>query len=206
MYIDLTMKVEENMIAFPGDPTLKIKSRTSIAENGFASSEITMSSHAGTHVDMPAHIIDGGAKEADLTKLIGVAGILDVRGEYMIEYNPAYGDAIEKDDIVILYTGASEGEIDESYYTRYIKLEQELIDFFIDRGIKMLCIDCASIEPFGELDVHRQFLEAGIPIVENLTNLSSIPDGEYLYELFVMPLKMECDGLPARVILNAVEG
>lgn len=205
MYIDLTMKLEEGMVPYPGDVKTRVNRKTSIAEDGYNTSEIIISSHAGTHIDMPSHIIEGGASELECARFIGIAGILDVRGEYIIEYNALYGETIEKDDIVILYTGASESPIDEEYYTRFIKLEQEFIDFLIETDIKMLGIDCASIEPYGETKVHEQFLRAGIPILENLSNLSRVPDGNYIYELFAMPLNIACDGLHARVVLNAVE-
>lgn len=207
MLIDLTMTIEDNAPAYPGDAATQFLTDHTIESFGYTTTKLTLSSHLGTHIDSPSHIIEGGPSisDMDISRFIGHAVILDVRGDHVIEYFPNYSDAIDTDDIVILYTGASENKIDTYYFKRYVQLTPDLIDFFIDTKIKMLGIDCASIEAFGQTDVHERFLEANIPILENLVNISSVPDG-YSYEIFALPMKLKCDGAPARVILRTVEG
>jgi kynurenine formamidase len=52
---------------FPGDPPLTLRRWTTIADGGFLVEQVTsLGSHTGTHVSVPAHVIDGGTSLADL--------------------------------------------------------------------------------------------------------------------------------------------
>jgi len=60
--IDLSFTIEEGMPVYPGDVQTKIRklSEPQIIEAGCVAHNITMSLHAGTHIESSAHSIPGG--------------------------------------------------------------------------------------------------------------------------------------------------
>jgi kynurenine formamidase len=52
---DLTHPVESGMPVYPGDPPVAIEPHATMTEDGYRSSTLTLGTHAGTHVDAPAH-------------------------------------------------------------------------------------------------------------------------------------------------------
>lgn len=129
---------------------------------------------------------------------MGPAVLLDVRGEDLITNRREYAWKVNPGNIVVLFTGHSSlyGTVD--YYTTHPVVSRELADFFIERGVKMLGIDCPSPDqsPFG---IHSKILEAQIPILENLTNLAAL-QGVGEFELIAFPLKVQAEACPVRVV------
>ena len=70
----------------------------------------------------------------------------------------------------------------------------------MEKGAKAVGIDSIAVQKYhaGNQRVHGKLLLSGVPVIEGL-NLKGVPAGEYGF--FCLPLKLECDGLPARAIL-----
>jgi arylformamidase len=62
-------------------------------------------------------------------------------------------------------------------------------------------MDTISADPVGSADLpnHHILLGAGMVIVENLTNLSAVPDGPFLFSCFPLNIK-DADGSPVRAV------
>ncbi len=73
----------------------------------------------------------------------------------------------------------------------------ELGQFMIAKQIKCLGIDAPSPDKVP-YPVHKMLLQAGIFIIENLTNLDLIPAGQP-FEVIALPLKIKANSSPARV-------
>jgi len=54
--IDLTQTISENLEVYPGDPPVEVHT-VSTLEDGFVLERVCMSSHGGTHLDAPWHVL-----------------------------------------------------------------------------------------------------------------------------------------------------
>ena len=61
MIIDLTHVLTPDLPVYPGDPALAFEPAATFTRNGYQTSKLTLCSHAGTHVDAPAHLLWEGA-------------------------------------------------------------------------------------------------------------------------------------------------
>ena len=196
---------------YPGDPGIEIESWSSISNGDGANvSRLLFSTHTATHVDTPAHFIEGAAPLADLSLDIFI-------GEAQVVEIPAGVRAIEATHLAAHDTGGitrvlfktrnsafwenSKGHFREDY----TYLAPDAARTLVTRGVRLVGIDYLSIEQFNPVrfETHLILLSNGVVIVEGL-NLREVPAG--VYELICLPLKIASgsgDGAPARAILRA---
>ena len=110
---------DEMMSIFPDDPAIQIHAQYTVAENGYLVEDIDTGAHAGTHLDAPAHFIEGARSVDQLAadEFVWPAYKIDVRGvdfpdglvgQADIEaYEHEHGK-ITPGSLVILQTGAEE--------------------------------------------------------------------------------------------------
>lgn len=111
---------DEHMSIFPFDPAIHVAELYSVAGDGFKVEDIDTGAHAGTHIDVPAHFIDGGRTLDELAaeEFVWPVYKMDVRGldvgdDLLIErsdietYEAANG-MIPPGALVVLQTGAEE--------------------------------------------------------------------------------------------------
>ncbi|ASJ17245.1 cyclase [Thermococcus chitonophagus] len=182
--VDLTMWLGKDTPTFPGDPEVEVTPWAKIGDNGFYMNMIKMGEHSGTHVDAPAHFIEGGETidRVALEKFIGIGIAIDVRdGDGNIGPHEIPSDIENK--VVLLLTGGRE-------------LSREAAEKLVKSNIKAVGTDNASI---GSHEVHKILLSAGIPIYENLVNLEKLIGKEFLF--IGLPLKIkDGSGSPVRAI------
>lgn len=53
--IDLSMPLEKGMPVYPGDPEFEIEEIQTLTQNGWSMRELTLTTHLGTHVNVPSH-------------------------------------------------------------------------------------------------------------------------------------------------------
>src|SRR3982751_6587669 len=78
---DLTVPLTDDMPTYPGDPGIQIRAWYSLANGDPANvTYLNFGAHTGTHVDAPAHFIDGASKVESLALdvLIGKVQVIDV--------------------------------------------------------------------------------------------------------------------------------
>ncbi|MHA1966157.1 MAG: cyclase family protein [Candidatus Hodarchaeales archaeon] len=202
---DISMKISENMIFYPGDPTLSLK-RVLKLENGdpVNLSQIEMGVHTGTHLDAPLHFIDKAASVTDvvLDQFYGVSKVLNcssinfgkgIAKEDLLQFE------IKGDDIILLKTKNSEIQ-DLGFRKNFVYLTLEGAAYLASLGIKAVGIDYLSIEKYNEEgETHRKLLENNIAVYEGL-NLANIDPGEYIFCGFPLKL-MNSEGSPVRAVL-----
>src|SRR4030042_1649360 len=81
-WIDISLPLRNAMVHWPGDPPVRI-TRVQDMDNGDSHtlSEISMSSHTGTHVDAPLHFIKKGTRldRMPLDTTIGRARVIEIQ-------------------------------------------------------------------------------------------------------------------------------
>src|SRR5947207_15715377 len=91
---DVTVPVSNDLPTWPGDPAVEISDWRSLSKGDGANvSALNCGVHTGTHVDAPAHFIEGAAKVETmaLDVLIGEAEVIEV---------PKNASAIEEEFVV----------------------------------------------------------------------------------------------------------
>ncbi len=196
--IDITRPLSENTPFWPGDEQFK-RNLITVAD-GFVTSGLKMSSHSGTHMDAPAHLAhcNTTVDNIPLTKLILNATVVDCGSRKAIDEDVLSGLSLQGKALLLKTVSSRSNQTD--VFRNYTALTSSAAEAARDRGIALLGIDSVSVDPPDSSNAHRIFLEASIPIVENLW-LSEINPGEYL--LICLPLRIESgDGSPVRALLQ----
>ena len=78
--IDISLKIDEDIVCYPGNPEPVIEKYRQIPEDSTTESEIDIGSHTGTHVDAPQHIQENGetVKDLNLENFYGEAQVFNL--------------------------------------------------------------------------------------------------------------------------------
>ena len=203
MIIDLTHLLNEDITVYPGtiSPTFAIGN--TIEKDGFAELNIQMCTHTGTHIDAPAHILEG-TKTLDqfpIEKFVGKAFVVDCTEQKEIDkaFLSTYEKEIREAEFLLFYTGWQHKWKTENYFDVFPTLTIEAANWLTHFSLKALGFDAISVDKMDvhELPNHHILLGKEILIIENMTNLDQLI-GKKL-ELNCIPLKIEnADGSPVR--------
>lgn len=201
---DITVPLSPTLPVYPGDPSVSFEPVTRIARGDTANvTRITLTTHSGTHLDVPSHCRDGGATvdHLPLSLLLGKARVLDLRGTGAIGRRELARLPVRGEERVLLLTDNSLLWESPGFQDDFTHLTEEGATYLIEAGIRLVGIDYLSIEGIASgITVHRMLLDAGVVILEGIT-LAEVEPGEY--ELICLPLKIAGgDGAPARAILR----
>jgi arylformamidase len=198
--IDVTQLISEQLPVWPGDLPVHV---TRVSDGPPMLSGLSMSCHAGTHVDAPAHFLLGGAgvDALPLDVLIGPAWVVRFAGRGPLTASMFAEVAIPTDTVRLLIRSDNSDRVVEAFDPDFVALTTDAATWLLEHGIRLVGIDGPSIEAYDAPGdpVHRTLLAAGVIIVENLA-LAGVAPGAY--ELTCLPLPIAgCDGAPARVVL-----
>jgi arylformamidase len=206
---DITVPIHSTMPVYEGDPGVKIDAWSAFAKGDSSNvSMLNFGAHTGTHVDAPAHFIEGARKidALPLDVLIGAARVIRVP-DALTEITPEFLERCDLSGIErLIFHTRNSGLWDEGFRRDYTHLLPEAAQNLVDRGIKLVGTDYLSIEKFhsGHHKTHLTLLSNNVVIVEGLC-LSGVPEGDY--ELICLPLKIadgSGDGAPARAVLRTM--
>ena len=204
--IDLTHPITADMPVYPGTTPPVIEVAATVAEHGFLEHRLSMVTHTGTHIDAPAHMLDGGRTldTYPVDTFVGSATVLDVSavtGAIGRELLEPHHDLIARQAFLLLYTGWSARWGDESYFRDYPALTVEAAAWLGEFGLRGVGLDAVSIDHSGSTDfaVHHEVMRREMLIIENLTNLGELVGREFT--LMCLPLLLfGADGAPVRAV------
>ncbi|HEV2835137.1 MAG TPA: cyclase family protein [Pyrinomonadaceae bacterium] len=211
---DLSVPISADLPTYPSDPGIQIDDWETLARGGGANvSALHFGAHTGTHVDAPAHFIEGTRKvEAlDLGVLIGEAEVIEVpKDRLVIDAEFVAEHCKPGTERVVFKTRNStfwRGDLKTDFRTDFTYLDLRAAQWLVEQGVRLVGIDYLSIEKFGSRDheTHRALLSKEVIILEGL-NLADVPAGKY--ELICLPLRLRTnlgDGAPARAVLRTLE-
>lgn len=201
-WFDLTHPVETGMPVYPGDPTVTVTEVATVAAEGCSVRSLSLGSHTGTHVDAPAHVVQGGRTVDGILpdELTGTASVLHIPGLGSGEViTPSHLGAWRPARIVLIATGW-DAYWGTDAYLEYPVLGEDACRLLVDSGMHVLGMDTASPDPSGAdlLPVHDLLLGADRLIVENLRGLRHLPP---CVEFTALPLPVvDGDGSPVRAV------
>lgn len=168
-------------------------------------SQLSMSAHAGTHVDAPCHFVRGGSgvDALDLHALVGPCLVVHTGGAGTLSPSVLEASLIPPGTERLLFRTRNS---DRGAYSRqafdedYTALAKDGARWLAARGVRLVGIDALSIAPFEDTGpTHQILLEAGVIVLEGL-DLGEVEAGHY--QLVCLPLKIvDGDGSPARAVL-----
>ncbi|MHB8575408.1 MAG: cyclase family protein [Dehalococcoidia bacterium] len=188
--IDITQPIAPGMPVYPGDPAVRLEAWASRgAGDPFNVTVLHMGTHTGTHIDAPAHCIEGGTtvEALSLDVLCGRVHVLAVSAG-----STRWPERIPPDCTRLLLRTAGDGA--------WFGMDEAAARGLVARRIRLIGIDRLSIaRADAELPVHGLLLAAGVAIVEGLA-LEQVAEGSY--HLYCLPLALRgADGAPARAVL-----
>ncbi len=202
--VDLSHVITDGLSTYPGLPEPQIFDHLDRAAAEqvygpgvtFQIGMITMCSNTGTYLDTPFHRFVEGHDLAGLPleRVSAVEGIcIDCRGERVI--GPDVLDGVEVTGRAVLFlTGHGDHFGTPQYLVDHPHLAVATAQKLVERGAAVVGIDSLNIDatsgPLGQgRPVHTTLLGAGVPIVEHLTNLVSLPRRGFRFS--AVPPKVE---------------
>jgi len=194
MFFDLTMPLSAETPVYPGDPAVEIGVSAQFATAGCLDHVLRIGTHAGTHIDAPAHMIEGapGLDAYGLERFLGRGRLIDITN------GSADLSTVQADDIVLLKTGFSDSCWRADYYDLVPDIGSDTAQRLVELGVKAVGIDAGSVdsEPFP---IHKTLLAGDVLIIENLIGLERLV-GVESFQVIALPLRLALEASPARVI------
>jgi arylformamidase len=207
MLWDISPPVHANSPVFPGDARYQQRWAATIgADCPVNVSTITLSPHTGAHADAPLHYDPEGAASGalDLAPYLGPCRVIHAIGVApLVEWRHlehAIDSALPPRVLVRTYERVPVERWDDALAA----YAPETIERLADRGVMLIGIDTASIDPAPSktLDSHQAIRRRNLRVLENLV-LDDVPEGDY--ELIALPLKLiSADASPVRAVLRSL--
>lgn len=203
-FIDISTELSPQTPVYPGDPAFERRLLCDMAAgHPFELSSLSLSAHAGAHLDAPRHFFEAAAgidrfpPESFLlaAKVVAAAGAA-ITPEDLSETPPCPGGAL-----LFRTRNSSQGRRRLAYRKDYTHLSLAAARRCLELGAALVGIDYISVDRHGDeaYPAHRLLLGAGSFILEGL-DLSAAPPGDY--GLICLPLKIRGgEASPVRALL-----
>ncbi len=209
--IDVSVPISEATPTYPSDPHIKIEQWSALARGDTSNvSMLHLGAHTGTHLDAPAHFIEGAPKVSSLPLdvLIGEARVLEIPREVRaVEAEHVAAAKLEGARRVLFKTRNSSfwANTAEGFRTDFTYIAPGAARALVELGVRLVGIDYLSVEQFksDRFETHTTLLSNGVVILEGL-DLREVAAGDY--ELICLPLRLaggSGDGAPARAVLRS---
>ncbi|MEO8167993.1 MAG: cyclase family protein [bacterium] len=207
--IDLSHPLEHGQLNFAWDPKISIVPHNSVTSIGYNITQISMSTHHGTHLDAPFHFFDDG-KTIDQMKLdqfIGTATLIDLApGKYLeagtpltVEMFKPHKEKFKQGSKIVYRTGWDRMFGKPEFFSAFPTLTLEAAQWMADQKIGFIGMDTPTPSTSWK-ECHHILLGKGVEmvIVEGLTNLDKLPQ-EFTFIGFPLNIKGR-DGSPIRAV------
>lgn len=207
--IDLSHPLEHGQLNFPWDPKISIVPHNSVTSIGYNITQISMSTHQGTHLDAPFHFFDDGKTldQMSLGQFIGEATLVDLApGRALDAETPltvamfeAHAAHFRPGAKVIYRTGWDRMFGKAEFFSAFPTLTLDAARWIADRKIGLLGMDTPTPSTSWK-ECHHILLAKGVEIVivEGLANLQKLPQR---FTFIGFPLNIRGrDGSPIRAV------
>lgn len=207
MLFDISRKLENGMVVWPGDSPFALAQMMAISRGDTVNlTTLTMSVHSGSHIDAPFHFSESGqtVDELDLAPYWGKAQLITVDKQA----GPLFPEDFETYDLglaprLLVHSDTSAWQPGK-FPQEFAYPSPELADYLGQQGIILYGSDCPSMDRADSKNLpgHKALGKNQIAILEWL-DFSGIEDG--FYELAALPLRIQqSDGSPVRAVLKSL--
>ena len=202
--IDLTVPLGPDTPLYPGDPPPEATLLSDIGSGDpVTASKLSLGAHIGTHVDLPAHFIEGGARLGDyaVEAFVGPAEVLDLSDvSASIGCDRLAAERTPPNRHLLLKTRNSALLRQPAFRNDYVFLEPEAAAYLLAAKPRSIGLDYYSLDPVDteSFPAHRACAELGLPVFVCL-DLSQLAAGSYGFA--GLPLNFPAlEGVPVRAI------
>ena len=194
-YVDLTVTLRDGMEVYPGDPEVKIAPVGEMPKDPCRLAALSLGSHAGTHMDAPAHMVLKGRTldQVPVNHFFGRAQVF-----------PGDTDFGQVDltglDFALLNFDWARKRSGGEFYQEYPAISSRNAAILSIAGLMGVGMDTPSVDN-QETDLvnHHILLSSGLILVEGLCNLDKL--GTNPFHFITLPMKWKnSDGAPCRAI------
>ena len=200
-FVDLSHRIEDGMRAYPGFPPPIIsawmaredsRSRYS-GKAEFYIGKVEMVGNVGTYIDSPFHRHASGRdlSELRLESIAGVEGlVIDAKPSNGREVSIEAKESELRARAVLVRTGWDRKWGTDGYWAIGPYLGESSIDLLVRSRATVVGVDFWNIDDIENLSrpAHTRLLAADIPIVEHLTNLTSLPKTGFRFYAIPPPI------------------
>lgn len=207
--IDLSHPLEHGQLNFPFDPKISVLTHNTVASIGYNITQISLSTHQGTHLDAPFHFYDDGktVDQMRLEQFYGPASLVDLApGKRLAPKTPLTVDMFKPHAKkfragakVIYRTGWSRMFGKPQFFSDFPSLTLDAARWIADQRVGLLGMDTPTPSADWK-ECHHILLKTGVEIVivEGLTNLEKLPEQ---FQFIGFPLNIKGrDGSPIRAV------
>ena len=198
--VDLSHSLFNGAPSYPSDPKIIISKEKYIQHDNSMLHTIVFGTHSGTHLDVPAHVMENGKTLSDfpLETFCGKAVRVDQTNYSQLEKQSNHLEAVIFDagwhtlvDDPNIFFGKARPEIPE-----------DLVQYILHNNIKIFGCDLPSVDASGIKDkpVHKALLGNDVIVYESLANLDQLPMLQP-FQFYGFPLAFkDLDGSPVRAV------
>jgi len=197
--IDISLPIHPNMPIYPGNQPTEFQK--TIKPSGSQLTTMTFDSHAGTHIDAPAHAgLPGTTEIFPLEVFYGPARVIEVLGvELITKYHLTEKEILPGERILFKTDNSLRGH--DIFHDTWTALSSDAAEYLAQQNVALVGIDWFGIKQKGAPDngAHTELLSKNIPILEGIS-LVDVEPGNYL--LSALPIAyLGVDGAQVRAVL-----
>tara|TARA_Y100000310_G_scaffold345863_1_gene471789 strand:+ start:52362 stop:52970 length:609 start_codon:yes stop_codon:yes gene_type:complete len=201
--IDISWPLTEDMTRYKERKLFHTRFFRVFSKDNARQSLAAMDSHAGTHIDAPAHYVKNG-KTIDKVKLEifnGRCRVLDLSKLNVIGKDNLVKFKIKAGERILLKTKNSDLKANAKFNYDFVYLDASGGEYLASKKVKCVGIDYLGIERNQKgHETHGALLGNEIPIIEGL-RLKGVKPGKY--ELVCLPLSyVGMEAAPCRAVLR----
>jgi arylformamidase len=199
---DLSPRLHSGLAVWPGDTLFSVKRSLNRRRGDPVDlAAITLTLHAGAHLDAPSHVLPEGPTidQVELWKCLGPARVIHLDAKDAIGAELLAPKLASRPPRVLVR--ANPGRDRSRFVPEFTFFSTGAARLLVERGVHLVGTDAPSVDAFvsGDLPAHRILAEAGVVILENLV-LDEVPEGEY--DLVALPLRIVGgEASPVRAVL-----
>jgi len=204
--IDLSHTFHTGMPVYPGDEPVNVRRTHFVNKDGFAQTLFSTTTHAGTHVDISAHVYADapGLDWLGPDNFTGWGAVIDctnLKTPYIDHDHLASLAQVEALDFAILHTGWDQHWKTDQYFTDFPVLTETACRFLGGLQLKGIGLDTPSPDPVNSTDLraHKALLDHGLIIVENLCNITELPTEGFIFSCLPLRIK-DGEACPVRAV------
>ena len=200
---DITRTIGKDTINYPGDTEFCLTDETSINKgDDWNLSKMIMTTHYGTHIDLPLHKYKHG-KSLDDIPLIDFelkCIVIEIKDKEKVTLAEVLATSLPKNGAVLFKTNNSNLSR-KRFSKKHVYIEPNVAEYLVKKKVKLVGIDYLSPDPIdSDFPVHQILLSNDIIILEDIF-LKNVGAGNY--RLFYLPLKIKSgNGAPVRAFLK----
>ena len=203
-YYDISLNLSPDTVRWVVAPPMEVHERRRMSRGDDANATaLTVSCHAGTHVDAPFHFLPDGAgiDAVPLERFVGPALVHPVEADRYITAEHVKAIPLDGATRVLFKTRNSQLLKRREFEPNFTAFSVEAARALVGRGVQLVGLDYLSVAHADQqVPVHRAFLDHGVVLLEGV-DLSEIAPGRY--ELMCFPLRLRgLDGAPCRAVLR----